>query len=226
MQIRSAFFSCFIAVLTLALHGVAHGTTPASAANDTPTALALDITGPSKPEIEPFSELLKSDKITLGPNTVLEFIHYASCQSVTVQGGRLSFSNQRYFLKGGQILDQKRTECPKSVALSGASQIGGIVLRNNSGRTTLRVSTKPSFVLIGKQGATYTAIRVTQNDKLVLEGALNDRVFHWPDSVAALKKGTSYTVVLTPEAGGTPRQFSLKASSSRKKSAMTLIRLD
>ena len=220
---RTVFFSFITAILFFTTTGPA----PAIAATgETPTALALDITGASVPEVEPFSELLKRDKINLGPETVLEFMHYASCQSVTVQGGRLSFSDQRYFLKGGRILSQKRAECPKSVAISGASQIGGIVLRNNPGGSTLRVPTKPSFVLIGKKGAAYKSIRITQNDKVLLEGALEGRVFHWPDSAAALKKGSSYEVVLTPLSGDAPRNFSLKAQSSRKKGAMTLIRID
>ena len=82
----------------------------------------------------------------------------------------------------------QRAECPKSVALKGASQIGGVVLRSSKGASTVRVSTKPSFVLIGGQATQYKSIRVNQGDKTLLEGEISGRVFHWLDGVPALEQ--------------------------------------
>ena len=60
----------------------------------TPAALALDVSGSTTPEIEPFSELETKSPIELDPETTVEFLHYASYQAVTVKGGRLNFTKQ------------------------------------------------------------------------------------------------------------------------------------
>jgi hypothetical protein len=198
----------------------------AQASGNAPAALALDIIGTTVPPVEPFTELDRKQKIQLDAETTMEFMHYASCQSVTIKGGRLSFSKQRYFLKGGKILDTQRAECPKSVALKGASQIGGVVLRSSRGGSTVRASLKPSFVLLGGQGGEYKLLRVTQGNKTLLEGEIKGRVFHWPGSASALQKGKTYAISLIPGSGGKPRVFMLKARPTKKKGAMTLIRLD
>lgn len=198
----------------------------AQAASNAPAALALDIIGSTVPPVEPFTELGRKQKIQLDPGTTMEFMHYASCQSVTIKGGRLSFSKQRYFLKGGKILDTQRAECPKSVALKGASQIGGVVLRSSKGKSTVRASLKPSLVLIGGQSGAYKSLRVTQGNKTLLEGEIKGRVFHWPASASPLQKGKTYAISLIPGSGGKTRVFMLKARPTKKKGAMTLIRLD
>ncbi|MBT5109641.1 MAG: hypothetical protein HOM25_13250 [Rhodospirillaceae bacterium] len=231
MQTRVAlFFSVanarlvFAVVIAMAAFGVLVGN--AQAAGGTPAALALDVDGATTPPIEPFTELGRGQKVQLEPGTMMEFMHYATCQSVTIKGGRLSFSGQRYFLKGGKIVKTQRAECPKSVALKGASQIGGVVLRSSKGASTLRVSSKPSFVLIGEQAAHYKSIRVNQGDKTLLEGEIHGRVFHWPDGAPALEKGKSYAVTLVSGSDDKPRVFILKPKGSNKKGAMALIRVD
>jgi hypothetical protein len=192
-----------------------------------PAALALDVSGPTAPAIEPFSELETKSPIELAPDTTIEFLHYATCQAVTVRGGRLNFTSQRYLFKGGKILDTKRAECPKKVALSGASQIGGVVLRGRKNpNAPLKVTTRPSFVLVGAKARGFTKIQILQNSDLVLEAMLTGRVFHFPESAPTLEKGQSYEVVLTPSGGGKPRKFSLKAKGRPKKDALTLIRVD
>jgi len=137
----------------------------------------------------------------------------------------LSFTEQRYLYKRGKVLGSKRAECPKSVAASGASQIGGLVLRGRGG-TGVRVTTRPSFVLVGARADGYTSIRISQNGKTIHESALSGRTFHYPDSASTLKKGQSYEVTLAPKDSAKPRKFTLKAQGRPKKGALTLIRVD
>jgi len=98
-----------------------------------PAALALEVSGATTPAVEAFTELETKNPITLDASTTIEFLHYASCKTIIVQGGQLSFTEQRYLYKRGKVLGSKRAECPKSVAASGASQIGGLVLRGRGG---------------------------------------------------------------------------------------------
>ncbi len=191
-----------------------------------PAALALDVTGETTPMVEPFSELETKTPIELGADATIEFLHYATCQAITVQGGRLNFTNQRYLFKGGKILKSKRAECPKKVALSGASQIGGVVFRGEKPNAPLKVNTRPSFVLVGANANGFSEIQISQDATLVLKDKLADRVFHYPKSAPTLEKGQSYKVTLTPADGGKSRSFNLKAKGRPKKNTLTLIRVD
>ncbi len=152
-------------------------------------------------------------------------MHYATCQTVTVKGSRLSFTRQRFLLKGGKILSTKRAECPKSITLSGASQIGGVVLRSAK-NSTLRVTTKPSFVLVGAKADGYASIRITLNGKTVLESVLAGRAFLYPDSAPPLENSKIYKVFLKPAVGGKAQNFSFKTRGRSKRTTLMLIRVD
>lgn len=211
---RTLFASVF---LTIFGYGAAQAGKPA--------ALALEVSGATTPVVEAFTELETKNTITLDASTTIEFLHYASCKTVIVQGGQLSFTEQRYLYKGGKVLGSKRAECPKSVAASGASQIGGVVMRS-AGGGGVRVTTRPSFVLVGARADEFSSIRISQGDRTIHETALDGRTFHYPDSASTLEKGQSYEVTLTPKDGAKPRKFKLKAQGRPKKDALTLIRVD
>ena len=159
-----------------------------------PAALALDVSGPTKPALEPFSELETKTPIELDPDTTIEFLHYKSCKAITVRGGRLNFSEGRYLYKGGKILDTKHAECPKTVALSGASKIGGIVVRGGPSlrkkQEPVSSTTRPSFVLVGARADGYATIRIMRNKKIILDAKLHGRSFIYPDSAPTLEKRT------------------------------------
>lgn len=192
---------------------------------DSPAALALDVSGATTPAVEPFSELLTKSPIELDADTTIEFLHYASCKAVVVKGGRLNFTQQRYLYKGGNILESKRADCPKSVALSGASQIGGVVLRGPG--KSVSATTRPSFVLVGAQADQYSDIQISSGGSVIFEAKLHGRSFIYPDTAPTLEKGKSYQVTLTPaEEGGKKRSFTLKARGKPKKYTLTLIRVD
>jgi hypothetical protein len=209
---------------TLAIIG-AIGLAPNFAYAGEPAALALDISGPTTPTVEPFSELETKTPIEIDPNTTIEFLHYATCKAVTVKGGRLNFTQQRFLHKGGTILESKRAECPKTVALSGASQIGGVVFRSANGKK-VTATTRPSIVLVGTQADTYREIRISQRGKTILEAKLHGRSFIYPDSAPTLAKNQQYEVTLTPSDGGKLRTFKLNARGKPKKYTLTLIRVD
>lgn len=191
-----------------------------------PAALALDVSGPTTPQIEPFTELEPKSPIELGPDSTIEFLHYHRCETITVKGGRLNFTSQRYLHKGGKVISVKRAECAKEVALTGASAIGGIVVRGGSGKKNVKGTTRPSFVLVGANADSYAFIRISEKDKTVLDAKLHGRTFFYPDSAPILRKGTFYNVTLTPAGSGKPRTFKLEALRPPAKDTLTLIRVD
>ena len=191
-----------------------------------PAALATSISGKTSPAIESFSELQSSSKLALDPETVVEFVHYATCQTVVVKGGSLSFTSERFLLKGGNIVTTKRAKCPKTVVLAGASQIGGLVLRSASGAGSLRVGTNPTFVLVGERTGSVESITVSQDGKVITQAAVSGRTFTWPKDTPPLENGQAYTVTLKVKGNATPETFTVESKGGGKTDTLTLIRLD
>lgn len=78
--------------------------------------LVLAADGPMRPRLAVHDEIARGMEVLIGEKTVLTFLHYDSCTIATVRGGELSLSGRRYILRGGRIVDEDRTECPKRVA--------------------------------------------------------------------------------------------------------------
>lgn len=190
-----------------------------------PVALATSVTGKTTPAIDAFSELHSDTRLELLPDTEIEFVHYPTCQTVVVKGGRLSFSSERYFIRKGKILTTQRTKCPKTAVLAGASQIGGLVLRGTSGGRNLRVSPNPTFALVGNGANSVEKIAISLDGKMIAEAENPGRVFKWPDNIPPLQKGQAYKVMLTIKGEEAPESFNVETLGGSSH-AITLIRLD
>ncbi len=197
---------------------------PALAAG--PVALATAVTGKTEPVVEPFTEFDARAKITLAPGTEIEFLHYASCQIIVVRDGTLIFTAERYLLRRGKVIRAKRAKCPKTLTLTGASQIGGIVLRGASGAKNMRVAATPSFILVGKRAPDVVSIRIARDGHDIVNAKNPGRAFHWPADAPRLEKGRTYTVTLTLRGQTAPKTFNIKVTDRGGKAAITLIRLD
>lgn len=218
MMSRSILAGCFMALSALAL--------PVESFAASPAALATSITGQTSPAIENFSELQTDTKLTLDPDTEIEFVHYATCQTVVVRGGDLIFTSERFLLRGGNIVTTKRAKCPKTVVLAGASQIGGLVLRSASEAGSLRVGANPTFVLVGDRSESVESIAVSLNGKVVTEAANPGRTFAWPNDAPPLENGQAYTVTVKIEGKEAPETFTVESKSGGSSETLTLIRLD
>jgi hypothetical protein len=218
MTIRPILPGFFMALFALTLPVESFATSPA--------ALATSVTGKTSPAIENFSELQSSTKLTLAPDTEVEFVHYATCQTVVVKGGSLSFTAERFLLKGGNIVTTKRAKCPKTVVLAGASQIGGLVLRSASSAGSLRVGANPTFVLVGDRSESVELITVSLDGKTITEAAMPGRTFAWPKDAPPLEDGQAYTVTVRIKGADAPETFTIDSKSGGNTETLTLIRLD
>ena len=210
--------------LLVAAIGAAAVETAASDARPS-VALALEIEGATDPAVEPFSEFAAGQSLRLGSSAEVEFLHYPTCETVTVRGGDLAFSEQRYSVRGGKVTDVKRGKCPTTVSLARDAQIGGVVLRSSPGPGVLSLATRPSFVITGAERQGYRKLRIRREGQTLFEGEIAGRRFQWPSGRAPLDPDGSYTLELR-SAAGVARAFAFRAEERRGEPPLIVIRLD
>jgi hypothetical protein len=189
-----------------------------------PVALVLDVTGDTDPPIDPYTEVASGTELVLGDTTRLEFLHYNSCEDVTVQGGRLSFSESRFQHSKGDILELKRQECPTTVAMTKDAPIGGILLRGNNTGVMLVLGERPGFVIVGQGKNRYEAVTILREGNKVFEGKLDGARFRLPPEIDPLEAGNTYQLVLSgPKTEPTEIEFLAK---TYPKTNIMLLRVD
>lgn len=188
-------------------------------------ALALDVQGATEPVYEPFTEFAAGQSVALKGDAQIEFLHYPSCETVVVKGGDLTFSEQRYTVRGGKVADVKRSSCPKTVALAGDGQIGGVVLRSIPGPQVLSLATRPRFVIVGGKRSAYKRLRIRHEGQIVYESDLNGYRFAWPDARPPLDADGNYTLELVAGVGQS-RAFAFRAEERRGAGPLTVVRVD
>ena len=199
---------------------------PGISVADPPVALVVAVDGSTEPAVTPYSELSAGAPILLGAGAKIAFLHYATCEEVTVGGGRLSFTSQRFQHSGGKVLDRKRSTCPKMVSLGGDTRIGGLVLRSGGKGGSLKVSTTPSIVVVGARAARATAIAVKRGETTVLRLPLDGRVVRWPDKAPPLVGDTDYEMVVSFAPGEADQAFTVRAMGNIRADDMALVRVD
>lgn len=176
---------------------------PSGAQAQPASALVLEKSGASEPEVKPYSEMPAGATVSLSPGTKLVFVHYHTCRTVTVLGGRITFGAETYAVSGGTKTEQAGSTCPRTVRLKGSGEIvGGVVVR--SVRPALQLSTTPSFVLSGARADDFAKVAVAEDGRVVLEAGLSGRFFRWPAARAPLPT-TDHELILVPKEPGKAR---------------------
>lgn len=185
-----------------------------------PVALVLEVSGAKG--IESFSEVNPGDRIALAEDGQVEFLHYGTCQTVVVRGGELSFSDERYTVRQGKVVDVKRAKCPAEATLRAETQIGGVILRNaGSGGFTLGPS--PSFLLVGPGRGKVSAVTVRQGNTVVLQQPFGGARFAWPAGAAPLLPDTAYVLEL---AGANAPKLEFKVKPQPTGTPLPLVRVE
>ena len=187
-----------------------------------PAGLVLEFEGTSTPEIQPFDEVTTDMALELAKDTRIVFQHYATCDEVTVVGGKLGFTEQRYLVRGGEVVDVSRGQCPETIELGKSSAIGGVVLRSGLGGAKL--APQPVFVLVGGPWREVLAVRVLRGDKVIAELKPTSREVPWPEDAAAMTSGGKYEIELLRAGGGEAARR--KATVRKNAGPLTLLRLD
>ena len=188
-----------------------------------PVALIIDITGATGDEFAPFMEIEAGGRIELSAHGRLEFLDYNSCKTVVIKGGKISFTERRFLLSGGKIMNQTRGRCPKVVTLNKDARVGGVLVRSSP--ATLRVSGRPQFVFIGPNSAAAVQVRITSEGAPTLALPLADRQLQWPAGDDALAAGNYELEVLSKD-GATSKRVPFEVSTKSRAGKITIIRMN
>src|SRR5436190_6705102 len=112
-----------LSIALLVLLGV-----PSGAAAQNASALVLEKTGTTVPEVQPYSEIAIGTTVSLQPGARLVFLHYQTCRTVTAVGSTVAFGGLTYTITGGSTPQEVKTPCPpRTGRVDGES--AGVVLR-------------------------------------------------------------------------------------------------
>ena len=214
--------------LTLSIAVLALLWVPSGADAQNPSALVLEKTGATVPEVQPYSEIAVGATVSLQPGARLVFLHYQTCRTVTAVGGTVAFGGLTYTITGGSKPEEVRSPCPPIVRLRGQGEMAGVLMRTIS--PEVRLSLSPTFALVGARADDFAAVRVSQGGTALLEAPLTGRGFRWPAGAAPLVANADYELVLVPKAGG-KTQVTVKFRAERGTSTaagdhLTLISVD
>lgn len=188
-----------------------------------PVALVLDIAGAGGSAIEAFSEIEPGSKIDLGSGGRLEFLDYNSCRNVTVTGGKITFTQRKYLLRGGKVAEGGRGRCPKVVTLSKDARVGGVLLRSNP--PTLRLKARPRFAFTGPNSASVERVRVLREGTEVVAISLMQPLLNWPESAAPLPVG-AYMLEVLSKGGVAAKRVPFEVTAKGGKSQLTIVRMN
>ena len=197
---------------------------PASAQPPAPAvALVLDVDGAVTPALRPYREIHSGTTVALTDGGRLVFLHYASCRTLTVVGGSVTFTNgPAPILKGAATRADVRGQCPRKFSATGTD--AATVLRGGSA-AALNTSMTPEFILVGRRADEFADIRIKTGDKELLVRPLAGPHFSWPKEVPPLAPGV-YSLDLRPKASGAPPVTMTFEASTRIPEAFTLITID
>ena len=220
-----------ITALILAYLGLAVGWQCPRVSAQAAAALVLEVHGTIQPGVAPYQEVAAETQFTLADDARLVFLHYSTCRMVTVVGGSITLNTETYTMIGGAKKVERRVDCPRQVVLQAEGSSAGILIRGAPMVPVLRLSTQPTFVLVGRRADDFAAVQVTTQDGvIVLKAPLQGRRFRWPTGVAPLSANTAYKLTLLPaleKAAALTASFVATAPAvSRRDSALLLVRVE
>ncbi len=189
-----------------------------------PVALVLEVEGGIEPSIEPFTELEANSSFRLADTTKLVFQHYGTCDTVTVVGGRVNFTERQFLVQRGKVVDVKRERCPQATTLGKDGRMGGVLMRGKRGGG-MRMKPRPRLVFTGPGRDAFARLRILKDGAPVLEADLVGRNFNWPKEAAPLAPGPGYVLEVVPADGGEARSFKFQVKG-RGKGPLTVVRLN
>jgi hypothetical protein len=200
------------------------GVVPADAQPPTPAvALVLDVAGSVTPALRPYREIHSGTTVSLPDGGRLVFLYYASCRTLTVVGGSVTFTGgPAPILKGAATRADVRGQCPRKFSATGSD--AATVLRGGSS-AGLFTSTTPEFILVGRRAEEFATVRIKSGDRELLARPLAGPRFSWPTDVPALAPG-AYAIDLRPKVSGAASVTVNFEATAPIPQAFTLITID
>ena len=176
-----------------------------------PVALAIEKSGPTRPELQPYSEIMAGDTFEVPNSSSLVFIDYRSCNRVTVSGSTVHFSSSGFSTSEGGNQSEQRVACPQTLAAEVGGENSSMLMRGFDFRPS--VGTRPTFVIVAPSHS-FNHVSVKDGTRTLVDAELRGARFDWPPSAPALDAGEIYQLVLLPErADDHAFEFSFKAAA-------------
>ncbi len=205
-----------------ALFGLGLAALAAISQASTPVALVLEVTGGTEPPIDAFDEVSAGVSVDLAVGTRLTFSHYPSCSEVTIEGGSVHFTAQKFLLEKGRVVEEKRVRCPSTIELPKEGRVGGLTMR----APAAKLAPTPRILFLGKEVDALKRVRITHDGTSRFERALTERHFVWPENEAPLEPGKGYVLELVASDSGAIRKLPFEVSTRSRPGSVTIIRLD
>ena len=161
-------------------------------------ALVLDVSGRMQPGLTRYGEIPATTTVTLERGARLVFVHYFTCRTVTVVGGAVRVEADGYAVGSG-LASEDSTRCPRRISLKRGAEVGGIMVRGirpPPPHAPLRLSTQPSFVVVGARAGDVAAVRIVRGGQTMLEAPLAGPRFEWPAGAPELLADTDYELTV------------------------------
>lgn len=196
------------------------GAVTATAA-EPPGALITDYSGKASPVLSVYSELPEGMDFKLGAADSITLLHYGSCRSVTVTGGKIHVGAQKLEVAGGKAVEAPGDNCPRKITIATAGVGGGVLMRGMS------MATLPSdmnCVVIGTRRAEVARVEIADKDgQVALFPVTAGRTAALSDTPALVKKDYGLSVVATD--GQVIKRMPISVDDA-KSDRMCLIRVD
>jgi hypothetical protein len=182
--------------LTVFVLAIGASITPACTARaDTASALILEGTGLTVPDVQPYSEVHAGSRVQLKEGAKLVFLFYPTCTRVEVIGGTVTFGARQYDVSNGSESHTK-VACPQKIARrTSGSEPAGIMMRGLVDRRW-KLPNRPSIALVGERADDFASLTVMNDQRLVLQAPIKGHVFKWPADAPDLPSRGSYKLIL------------------------------
>lgn len=171
-----------------ALVGAAHGA----------DARLIRTQGTVSPDFGALAEAKAGDRFQLSQDAVVVVIHYASCEEMHLQGGRIQIMPSGIRQSGGGILFRQKGNCPGSVDLANTDAKGAVVLMRGDNEGGVSISTsgpRPRFLVTGAAGGA-SELRILDGDETLVVLPISEGSAAWPPDAAPLVSGEEYDFVI------------------------------
>ena len=181
--------------------------------------LVVEADGRMEPRVAAYSELASGTTVVLDDYSRLKVAFYPACEVVSFIGGEIDFARYRYVARGSKVRVDRQRTCPTRYKLKKREIAGGMIMRG--GGTT--ITARPTIVLSGPGAKSIQSIRVSHQQRTVVEVMVADGKPAWPASLA-LTPGLSYRLDFISAQGlASQATFEARASPSAQPTDNLLI---
>lgn len=185
-------------------------------------AIILDYTGTPDPLLQSYNELPSGTTIELGPTEQIILLHYKTCRTITIQGGKIRVGTADLDVDGGKMTVTESGTCPQQSQLRVAGIGGGVMVRAAG---PIILPDTLSCILVGGKGGDVESLALVDGGKTVTTAmVVGRRTIMMPGSLP-IEPGHAYTLRIKLKGIEEPQEQKI-STAAHPLSGPCLIRLD